>query len=868
MGRQREFAHLVAFALLLAAGALAQDAPCSGHGHKDGDDCVCDSPLASSAGPGYVGDQCATVVHGLSLTGADVQETCEAGHVCNVLAPGAPVCFSVSIFEMTSSAFRLNLLLHCNSVDATISLHGLLVNFNSTTDMTTNVTTTTTTAYPNSKAPFSFAAHTTHDKPSTELMLTRRQLGYGAYTGMYVCLESSASTTFSLRAATHSCPFTLQPDGKLQLCSGRGTTDTCPHGTCTCAPPYAPPPNWVMTPGLGFDDCSTPLQPLAVSLPQPGQAPPAPASAPVADQGPGHWAFFQLQVPQETFQLQVAAAATAATNGGSLQLFLRHQQLPSEAEGQYDASSDGSGWWRDATARAALARTDPAFHPGLWFVGVYNKGNGSVSYTFTAAVHACPNGCSGRGTCDHATGTCTCTEATSLPPDCSSSSLELPLGSPLTLPPRPFRLDTLAVHSVREHLKAAHLVLTASFTTSDSEQALPAWVSGRPMVLVASAAAPPPAPSATWPDTAGARLVLAAPGQDFSMEVGPWMLDANGTLHVEVWNPLGAPRQVGYTLRVAPRGVCLNDCSGHGTCDEATGLCTCTAPYAGGDCSVAPTGSACAPGSRRPVHRPEARGTCWQACKVDGSGFDEGSCAEWTCDEDASGSGHVALRRKGSELACVEDLCTAGNHTVMDTTAEYTCTKRCTCPEDGSACALEAECLPGTVACLNGKQLVTEPQLRCVEPPCVEGTLRRAYDLSGGAAFAVCVCKAGDPSSCAFSSPSAQGGNVGGVVSCAPGYERQGATASVPLSDGTSILTGGTCGAINYDKRRKGVSGGMVFFYCLLSIFLAAGLVVGGKYGLLWYESYRYGRSVFSMGYSSWPLFGNRNAAAGGADDW
>lgn len=58
-------------------------------------------------------------------------------------------------------------------------------------------------------------------------------------------------------------------------------------------------------------------------------------------------------------------------------------------------------------------------------------------------------------------------------------------------------------------------------------QALPAWVSGRPMVLVASAAAPPPAPSATWPDTAGARLVLAAPGQDFSMEVGPWMVGGN-----------------------------------------------------------------------------------------------------------------------------------------------------------------------------------------------------------------------------------------------------------------------------------------------------------------------------------------------------
>ncbi len=50
--------------------------------------------------------------------------------------------------RMTGSAFRLNLLLHSNSVDATISLHGLLVNFNSTTDPTSNVTTTTTTVRP------------------------------------------------------------------------------------------------------------------------------------------------------------------------------------------------------------------------------------------------------------------------------------------------------------------------------------------------------------------------------------------------------------------------------------------------------------------------------------------------------------------------------------------------------------------------------------------------------------------------------------------------------------------------------------------------------------------------------------------------
>ena len=36
-------------------------------------------------------------------------------------------------------------------------------------------------AYPNSTAVF--ALHTTHSTPSSQLQLTRRQLGYGAYTG-------------------------------------------------------------------------------------------------------------------------------------------------------------------------------------------------------------------------------------------------------------------------------------------------------------------------------------------------------------------------------------------------------------------------------------------------------------------------------------------------------------------------------------------------------------------------------------------------------------------------------------------------------------------------------------------------------------
>jgi hypothetical protein len=54
---------------------------------------------------------------------------------------------------------------------------------------------------------------------------------------------------------------------------------------------------------------------------------------------------------------------------------------------------------------------------------------------------------------------------------------------------------------------------------------------------------------------------------------------------------------------------------------------------------------------------------------------------------------------------------------------------------------------------------------------------------------------------------------------------------SIKLSDGRTVPGGGKC-----SKLRKGTPGGMVFFYCVLSIALFCGTVIGGKYGLEWYQ--------------------------------
>ncbi|GLI67411.1 hypothetical protein VaNZ11_011606 [Volvox africanus] len=857
---------LLVVVLLATLSTIHAEEACSNHGAIVDGKCVCNTPLPVDDSSGWVGDKCAIRVHRLTLEGKDVQETCEKGHICNVVTPTEPVCFSADITNLASSAFHLNLLLTSNELGADVVMQGLLTNFTFTPNPTTNTTVAVPQAYPNSDVPYSFATHTSQDSPGTQLKLSRRQLGYGVYTGLYLCVSTNATTSISLRAAEHACPFDLFSNGTLQLCSGRGSSTSCPNGMCTCPAPYTHPPNWVVTPGLGFEDCSTSLMQLQPSI-----------LLTVPELAPGGWVFYRVEVPESTGrELHLWAAAEEATKG-SLVLYLRHQQLPGDAADQHDLASDSaispfpSSWWQDQSAHLILRRSELVFQTGTWYLGVHNRGAGPVSFSVESALYDCPNNCSGRGICDATNGKCTCSEPTApVSADCSIAIHELELNKEMVIEPRPFTFDELILRDVGDKLRvsgATRVKLNVSFTTTDPEPAgLPTWVNGRPVVFAApsleaalnrTAAGLDGGAHPLHPQGAVESIALYTHGVSYSMNIGPWTVGDDGSLRVVVWNPLSSPlRSMGYRLAALLQTECPGGCSGHGACNMTTGECACEAPYTGADCSVDPSTRVCTEGTNRSVRREGVRGLCWVPCREDGRSFDDESCDDLQCD--GPGEGHGQLRRKGTEVECVEDLCIAGNYTVVDPSGDFLCTRRCACPPDGGACALEDACLPGTVQCLKGLRMAADG-VNCVPAgTCEEGSLRRAYDLEGGATFSVCQCTAaGDPATCSFSAPN-------GVVSCLPGYERQGSTSTIKLADGTSIVVGGTCGR----PRRRGVSGGMVFFYCLLSIFLAAGLVVGGKYGVLWYEQYRYGKSIFSQGHVSWPLLGFRTNAGSGTDDW
>lgn len=123
--------------------------------------------------------------------------------------------------------------------------------------------------------------------------------------------------------------------------------------------------------------------------------------------------------------------------------------------------------------------------------------------------------------------------------------------------------------------------------------------------------------------------------------------------------------------------------------------------------------------------------------------------------------------------------------------------------------------------------------------------MKRSGDVGGGRSFSVCICSnVTDPESCAYS-PSPL------VVTCDERFELRGIVEDlISLSDGKRLAGGGSC-----LKIKRGTSGGMVFFYCVLSLFLCAALVLGAKLGLERYIMWRQSHIGYdSMGSGS----GNR----------
>lgn len=104
--------------------------------------------------------------------------------------------------------------------------------------------------------------------------------------------------------------------------------------------------------GLGFDDCSAPLNDLAATTP--GTA---------TDQPSGKWAFWRIQISAATFEY-VLSANTAKASNSSLQLFMAREKLPGSSPGWHELSSCIMEWADTQQTSLRLRSGDEHYAPG------------------------------------------------------------------------------------------------------------------------------------------------------------------------------------------------------------------------------------------------------------------------------------------------------------------------------------------------------------------------------------------------------------------------------------------------------------------------------------------------------------------------
>lgn len=544
--------------ILLWHPVWAED--CSGHGSLTADGkCNCTKPKPDTDAPGFVGDQCETAVYyAVVSSGSEVVEFMCGGQPCPALEPEHSVCFYwPSINRLPDLGLQLS------AKDGDAQLKGLLL-------------TAEDKMYPSSQATNSFVVSASAGTASYMLDKKAR----GDYTDMYVCVSNTGSkpATAIVRAAADACPFTLNHDGNKTVCSSHGTCQGAPP-VCVCSDKYARPQAPVLA-GLGFEECSATSMQIDA------------AKQHVDMQMPGRWGFFNFTIDASAQRDRYVSVVLTATDSTSsdVELYLKYWQAPGRAASQYDVRADPGDFIRrrdvraDLSSSVSLNSSDPAYKPGVWFIGVYVNGDECVSFDLQLAKYSCPNNCGGssRGSCDEATGTCTCTSPEFVGADCSSTLSKLALADlsqPHTVPPRSgFTYDRMEV-AVGDVLSKSpghglSLIVKASFTSSAP---LPKWVTERPVLLTSG-----------FPDdyyNATLRSVLQDADTSYALTVDAGQVPSD-TLYVSIFNPISGPYEIGYTITVVTSATCLNGCSGHGTCSDAAGTCACEGEWAGPDCSV------------------------------------------------------------------------------------------------------------------------------------------------------------------------------------------------------------------------------------------------------------------------------------------
>eukprot|EP00696_Hemimastix_kukwesjijk_P002260 gnl/Hemi2/12775_TR4371_c0_g1_i1.p1 gnl/Hemi2/12775_TR4371_c0_g1~~gnl/Hemi2/12775_TR4371_c0_g1_i1.p1 ORF type:complete len:538 (+),score=163.84 gnl/Hemi2/12775_TR4371_c0_g1_i1:230-1615(+) len=345
----------------------------------------------------------------------------------------------------------------------------------------------------------------------------------------YHSATPGASITFSIQADGNNCPG--------QCTSPNNGVCTAATHTCACASTFT------------LLDCSAPLTPIATSS-QMFTGVPLKA---------GTWAYYSLDLTPNYHDFHVDMTVHGGI--GDPDLYVSVDATPTLTVHDYaDLSVDPLHQIRITDSNLLQQGTNIT-------VGVYGFGYTDTTFDIRFQLLFCPNDCSNAGTCNNATGVCSCLTGYAME-DCSQNTLVLPTdGSVKQDKVEPRTWDYWAINGTQTFNSEVVVTLTALTTTPVT-----------PPSFYASAGTNVPT------KTAFDLLATPTTGSN-TQQLRICRSSAHKQWYAGIYNN-DLSSDLLYSVGVSTDANCPNNCTApnQGVCKSGT--CSCVNGYRSQDCSV------------------------------------------------------------------------------------------------------------------------------------------------------------------------------------------------------------------------------------------------------------------------------------------
>jgi len=358
------------------------------------------------------------------------------------------------------------------------------------------------------------------------------------YIGVYA--YGSHNAIFTLTAETRAC---------IENCNRDNSGGTCNARSCNCNEGFISPPE--------ANDCTARLIDIAFGERIEGKI-----------GFVGSWNFYRVEVRHTSFEMVVNGDVTFPesrsneTRSAMVALYLKKDDFPSREDNDvYDTL------WSSSTTDQLQARVSgDLLTTGTWIIGFFRQrvSRTEMNYQLVVNLNNCPQGCSGHGQCDDETHVCACDVGFRARPDCSQQDERLVDGVVTDLSLQSYEMKYFHINVPKEVAAGMVELVVESKQQGDIH----------PMLYMAHERAPARLDAEFVSPGGNITIITLSPSE---LLKGTWYLGLNN-MNYEVLNT---------SLSFHFRGICLNGCSGQGTCDVMKGaICVCNEGFLGGDCSV------------------------------------------------------------------------------------------------------------------------------------------------------------------------------------------------------------------------------------------------------------------------------------------